>query len=138
MTRATRSPITPIGAGGQGAAPNQFGAAPAGPAPDPGAPDFAAIQRSREFGVIRRRLRRFVFPMTFLFFAWYMVFVLLAAFAPGIMSRPVLGSINFGIVLGLLQFVSLMLITTLYSSFMKRRIDPAVAEIRRKAGVDDQ
>lgn len=87
---------------------------------------------------MKRRFRLFVFPMSALFLAWYMTFVLLAAYDPELMSRKVLGAINIGLVLGLLQFVSLMLITVLYASYMKRQIDPQVAAIRAKAGVDDQ
>src|ERR1700754_1053567 len=41
-------------------------------------PDFAAIRNGAEFGVLRRRLRRFIFPMSALFMGWYMTFVLLA------------------------------------------------------------
>lgn len=87
---------------------------------------------------MRRRLRIFIFPMTALFLTWYMTFVLLAAYAPEFMSRKVLGAINIGLMLGMLQFVSLAVITVLYSSYMKRKIDPQVAAIRDKAGVDAQ
>src|SRR5882762_4310344 len=43
-------------------------------------PDFAAIRGSAEFALLRRRSRRFIFPVSALAMAWYMTFVLLAAY----------------------------------------------------------
>ena len=45
-----------------------------------------------------------------------------------------MGNINVGLALGLLQFVSTFVITTLYVRFARRDIDPAAAEIRRRMG----
>ncbi|HEY0454708.1 DUF485 domain-containing protein [Actinophytocola sp.] len=106
-------------------------AAPTGP------PDFAAIQNSPEFAALRRRFRRFVFPMSALFFLWYLTFVLLAAYARGFMSHRLIGSVNVGLVLGLLQFVSTIAITIGYVRFARNKLDPQVAAIRAKAGVAD-
>jgi uncharacterized membrane protein (DUF485 family) len=126
---AARSPAAPeAGFGGITRQPS-----PA-PAP-PGAPDFTAIRNSREFAALRRRFRRFVFPLSALFFLWYFTYVLLAAYAPDIMSHRVLGSVNVGLVLGLAQFVSTIAITFGYVRFARNRLDPRVAAIRHAAGV---
>ena len=37
---------------------------------------YIAVQGSQEFGELRRKFRRFVFPMTGLFLAWYFLYVL--------------------------------------------------------------
>src|SRR5438270_9160784 len=58
-----------------------------------GQPDFPALQDSPEFRRLRQRLRRFVFPMSIIFFVWYMTFVLLAAYAHDFMSRKVVGEV---------------------------------------------
>lgn len=104
----------------------------------PGAPDFAAIQNSPEFAALRRRFRRFVFPMSALFFVWYLTYVVLAAYAREFMSHQVVGSVNVGLVLGLLQFVSTVAITAGYVRFARNRIDPRVAAIRAAAGVTEK
>lgn len=104
----------------------------------PPGPDFDRIQHSPEFLVLRRRLRGFVFPVSLLFFAWYMTYVLLAAYAHDFMSRKVVGQINIALVLGLLQFVTTIVVTMLYLRYARRRIDPQVAYVRRLAGVEDQ
>jgi uncharacterized membrane protein (DUF485 family) len=97
-------------------------------------PDFTAIQESPEFVALRRRFRRFVFPMSALFFLWYLTYVLLAAFARGFMSHQLVGSVNVGLVLGLLQFVSTLAITFGYVRYARRRLDPGAAELRARAG----
>lgn len=104
----------------------------------PSSPDFDRIQHSPEFLVLRRRLRRFVFPVSLLFFAWYMTYVLLAAYAHDFMSRKVFGQINVALVLGLLQFVTTIVITVAYLRYARRRIDPQAAYVRRLAGVEGQ
>ncbi|MHA6797831.1 DUF485 domain-containing protein [Bounagaea algeriensis] len=91
---------------------------------------WAEVQAGPEFADLRRRLRRFVFPVSALFLAWYLIYVLLADYAHGFMSIKLVGNINVGLVLGLLQFVSTFVITTLYVRFANRRLDPAAERIR--------
>jgi uncharacterized membrane protein (DUF485 family) len=70
--------------------------------------------------------------MTGLFLAWYLVYVLLADYAHGFMSIKLVGNINVGLVLGLLQFVSTFVITALYVRFANRHVDPVADRIRRE------
>ncbi|MEV0696314.1 DUF485 domain-containing protein, partial [Saccharopolyspora sp. NPDC050389] len=91
---------------------------------------WAAAQSSPEFTTLRRRLRNFVFPVSALFLTWYLVYVLLADYAHGFMSIKLVGNINVGLVLGLLQFVSTFAITTWYVRFANRNLDPVAEEIR--------
>ena len=95
-----------------------------------GEPDWETISASPEFQRLRKRLRGFVFPMAGVFLAWYLLYVLLASYAPGFMSIKLLGNINVGLVFGLLQFVSTFLITFLYVRFADRRLDPLAAQLR--------
>jgi uncharacterized membrane protein (DUF485 family) len=96
-------------------------------------PDFVRIQQSPEFAELRSGLRRFVFPVSLLFFLWYLGYVVLAAYATDFMSHRVLGSINVGLLLGLSQFVTTLLITLWYRRFARRRIDPKVAALVRSS-----
>jgi uncharacterized membrane protein (DUF485 family) len=99
-------------------------------------PDYLQIQGSAEFTELRRRFRRFVFPVSGLFFTWYLTYVLLAAYARDLMSHRLIGLVNVGFVLGLLQFASTIAITAWYLRFARRRIDPQVRLIRAGAGVE--
>jgi uncharacterized membrane protein (DUF485 family) len=102
-----------------------------------GAPDFTAIHDSPQFTALRSRFRRFVFPMAALFFGWYLTYVLLAAYAHGFMSHRLFGLVTVGLVLGLLQFVSTIAITTAYVRFARKNIDPAIDRLRADAGVSE-
>jgi uncharacterized membrane protein (DUF485 family) len=95
---------------------------------------YEQVQVSPEFRALRKRLRRFVFPMSALFLCWYFAYVLLASYAKPFMATKLAGNITVGLVLGLLQFVSTFVITTLYVRFARRAIDPAAAEIRARMG----
>jgi len=97
---------------------------------------YLEVQQSAEFADLRRRFRRFVFPMTALFLAWYFLYVLLAAFAPAFMAIKVFGNINVGLVLGLGQFVSTFAITIIYVRWADREFDPRAAELARTIGED--
>jgi uncharacterized membrane protein (DUF485 family) len=91
---------------------------------------FVAIQASPEFAELRRKLRRFAFPMTALFLGWYAAYVLLGAFAHDFMATRVLGNVNVGLLIGLGQFLTTFLITGLYVRFADRELDPRAAAIR--------
>jgi uncharacterized membrane protein (DUF485 family) len=109
--------------------------APRGGEPLPPRPtDYAAIHSSREFLELRSRLRRFVFPMTFVFLSWYLVFVLLAAYAHDFMGTRVFGLVTVGMLLGLAQFVTTLAITLSYNMYAKRKLDPQVDLVRVRAG----
>ncbi|RSM78469.1 DUF485 domain-containing protein [Amycolatopsis sp. WAC 01375] len=110
------------------------------PPPPPRAtgPDFDRIQHGKEFVALRKTFRRFVFPMSLLFFTWYMTFVLLAAYAHDFMSRKVWGEVNVGILLGLGQFASTILITIAYLKFANKRLDPKVEALRAAVGAGER
>jgi uncharacterized membrane protein (DUF485 family) len=90
------------------------------------------MQAASEFVELRRRLRRFVFPMTGLFLVWYLVYVLLADYAHSFMSTRVVGNINVALILGLLQFVSTFVITMVYVRYANRKLDPQAEKIREE------
>lgn len=92
--------------------------------------DFAAAQRGEDFVKLRKTHRSFVMPMTVAFLVWYLAYVVLAVYAPGLMGIQVVGNINLGILLGLLQFVTTFGITALYVSFANRKLDPLALKLR--------
>lgn len=91
---------------------------------------FVEMQASPEFQDLKRTLRRFVFPISAFFLAWYALYVLLGAFAHDFMATKVWGNINLGLILGLLQFVTTFVITGLYVRFANRDLDPKAEAIR--------
>jgi uncharacterized membrane protein (DUF485 family) len=102
-----------------------------------GNPDIAAIRAHPDFVNVRRRLTRFVFPMAGAFLVWYLTYVLLAAYASDFMGKQVFENVTVGLLLGLSQFVSTVVIMLLYVRFARRNVDPAIASLRERAGVGE-
>ncbi|MGO3153180.1 MAG: DUF485 domain-containing protein [Galactobacter sp.] len=100
--------------------------------PTPAPEDFVRAQGEERFQNLRKHHRSFAFPMTVFFLAWYLLYVVFAAFLPDFMSIKVVGNINLGLVWGLLQFVSTFVITSMYVSHANKKIDPEAAAIREE------
>ena len=92
--------------------------------------EYLAAQNSPEFIDLKRRFRRFAFPMTVAFFAWYVLYLLLSTYAPDLMATPVFGNVNLGILLGLGQFLTTFVITHVYVAHANRQTDPIADEMR--------
>lgn len=99
-------------------------------APDEGVARALAMQASPDFGELRRTMRHFIFPMTVAFLAWYLLYVVLSAYARGFMGADVIGNLNVAFFFGVLQFVSTFLIAWLYSRYAARRFDPIAEKLK--------
>ena len=86
--------------------------------------DPGTLQSQPEFQELRRTFRRFVFPATAAFLAWYTLYVAMSAWARDFMGTKIIGVINVAFVFGLLQFASTFLIAYFYSQYAARRFDP--------------
>jgi uncharacterized membrane protein (DUF485 family) len=93
---------------------------------------YVAMEADPRFIELRKRYRGFVFPMTVAFLAWYLLYVLLSAYARGFMDTKVVGHINVALVFGLLQFVSTFGIAWLYARYAATRLDPIADELREE------
>ncbi len=97
-----------------------------------GGTPYEEVQDSDEFAQLRSRFRRFVFPVTAGFLVWYFLFVLMSAYAPSFMATKVIGTINIGLIFGLLQFVSTFAITMAYMRWADREFDPTADALRER------
>ncbi|MDR2565113.1 MAG: DUF485 domain-containing protein [Bifidobacteriaceae bacterium] len=92
--------------------------------------DYIAIEDSREFQHLRKTQRGFVLPLVTVGLVWYLVYVLLASWATDFMSKPVIGNVNWAVIIGLAQIVTTFAITMWYVSFANRKLDPEATRIR--------
>lgn len=99
---------------------------------EPTAAEFRAMQQSPQFQELRSTFRNFTFPMSVLFFVWFIGFVLVATYMPDLMATKVVGTVNLGIVLGLLQFLTTFVITWVYIKFANKNIEPRATAIRQE------
>ncbi|WP_018024211.1 DUF485 domain-containing protein [Corynebacterium ulceribovis] len=94
--------------------------------------EYMEVQKSPEFSKLRSTFLGFTVPLTVLGLAWFMVYVLLAVYAPSFMGKelPVVG--NIGFLIGILQFVTTFFITYLYIQFANKKLSPMQGEIAQK------
>lgn len=91
---------------------------------------YERIAGEDEFLELRRRYRRFAFPATVAFMAWYITYVICNNWARDFMNTPVVGNINIAVVFGLLQFASTFAIAYLYSRYSAKNLDPLADKLR--------
>jgi uncharacterized membrane protein (DUF485 family) len=72
--------------------------------------------------------------MTVFFLVYYMLLMWLPSVAPGFMGRKLVGNFTFAYLFALSQFVMTFLVAWAYTRFARRRLDPLVDAIRRRAG----
>ena len=94
--------------------------------------EYRQAQASPEFIELKRRFRRFAFPMTVAFLAWYLLYVLLSTYASDFMGTLVFGNVSLGILLGLGQFVTTFVITHVYVAHANKQTDPIADEMRER------
>ena len=103
--------------------------------------DYPAFEATPKFVELKKRHRSFVIPVLIAAMLWYFLYVILATYASAWMATPVIGVINIGLILGLLQFVTTFAVTSWYVSYANKKLDPLAAELRheleakQKAGV---
>jgi uncharacterized membrane protein (DUF485 family) len=125
----TVAPIAAVDGDAGGALMTSSETARTGPAiPTPEA--YSRMDADPRFRDLRRRYRNFVFPMTVVFLAWYLAYVLASAYARGFMDTKVVGHLNVAFFFGLLQFVSTFLIAWAYSRFADKQLDPRAKVLR--------
>jgi uncharacterized membrane protein (DUF485 family) len=100
------------------------------PPPPPANEAYVAMEADPRFAELRRRYRSFVFPMTVAFLGWYLLYVILSAYARGLMDTKIVGHINVALVFGLLQFLSTFAIAWYYERYSRERLDPVSSELR--------
>jgi uncharacterized membrane protein (DUF485 family) len=91
---------------------------------------YLEVQRSAAFQEVRRRYRGFAFPAAAAFVAWYLLYVVLATTAPGLMGHQVAGEVNVAMAAGLAQFATTFLLTWAYARHARRRRDRAALDLR--------
>ena len=93
---------------------------------------YAAIAADPDFAALRRSYRRFAFPATVVFMAWYIAYVICNNWARDFMDTQVVGYINVALVFGLLQFLSTFVIAYLYARHSTRAVDPLATKLRHR------
>ncbi|MGW0827303.1 DUF485 domain-containing protein [Streptomyces sp. NPDC002845] len=102
----------------------------------PSTEEFLEVQKSAEFGELRRSHRSFAFPLTVGFITWYLLYVLLSNYAGGFMGAKLFGNINVAFVFGIAQFVTTFLIAWWYARHAAAKLDPKAEAIKSRMEAD--
>ena len=94
-------------------------------------PVYDRLHETSEFTELRKRYRGFVIPATAAFLAWYLLYVVLSNWAPGLMNAKVIGNINVALVFGLLQFATTFGLAFLYSRYSSDKLDPLARDLEQ-------
>ena len=100
--------VAPLGRGGPKPAHELTAAEDADPV------DWSRVTQLPEFRTMVRAKLRFIIPATLFFVAYYFALPVLVGYAPGFMSRKVLGVVNIAYVFALSQFFMAWIIAALY------------------------
>ncbi|MEU6542642.1 DUF485 domain-containing protein [Streptomyces sp. NPDC046859] len=100
------------------------------------APDHPPLGQHSDLRVLRTayRLQRRVATLTAL--GYFLLFLILSAFAPGFMGDEVAAGLPAGLLLALLQLPVTWLAIVLYEHTARRYLDPVADRIRRQAEID--
>ncbi|MFE9765911.1 DUF485 domain-containing protein [Streptomyces sp. NPDC005808] len=109
------------------------------PPPEPARrrlPRHHALGRHSDMRVLRTAYRRQRRVATLTALGYFVLFLLLSAYAPGLMTSRVSGGLSTGLLLGLLQLPVTCLAIGLYEYTARRSVDPLADRIRRQTELD--
>lgn len=92
-------------------------------------PVYDRLHATAEFRALRSAYRKFVFPATVAFLAWYLLYVFCSNWAEDFMNHKLFGNINVALVFGLLQFVTTFGIAYLYANYSNKNLDPLARKL---------
>ena len=104
-------------------------------APDPDAKTLAQVADDPRYIKLVRDRSRFAWVLTLIMLAIFFVYILLIAFAPGLMATRIVGqATTLGIPLGIGVILAGIALTGIYVHRANSRFDPMLAEILRDSG----
>ncbi|MEU1037398.1 DUF485 domain-containing protein [Streptomyces sp. NPDC005551] len=104
--------------------------------PRPRRPRHHALGQHSDIRLLRSAYRRQRRVATLTALGYFVLFLLLSAFAPSLMAGPVSGGLSLGLLLGVLQVPVTCLAIWLYEYTARRRVDPIADRIRRQSELD--
>ena len=94
--------------------------------------DWSRVTRMPEFRAMVRAKLRFIIPATLFFVVYYFALPVLVGYAPGLMSKRVIGVVNIAYLFALSQFFMAWIIAALYLR-AAARFDKLEHEVIEKA-----
>jgi uncharacterized membrane protein (DUF485 family) len=91
-----------------------------------------AVAKDPEMVELENRHRRFVWPITIFFLAYYLALPILAGTAPDLMGTKVFGEFTFGYLFALSEFLMAFVVAGVYARWAASRMDPLATDLRER------
>ncbi|GAA2102681.1 DUF485 domain-containing protein [Actinomadura alba] len=91
---------------------------------------YVAVFDSAQFTALRRRSNAFIGWASVIFYGWWLLVILLAAFAPDFYRQDLVGPINVGLLAVFLSFNLVVVVASVYMRFARTQLDPLSERIR--------
>ncbi|WP_225801866.1 DUF485 domain-containing protein [Streptomyces sp. NK15101] len=91
---------------------------------------YVALHNSPQFRALRRKSNTFTSWVSGLFYGWWFLVILLAAFAPDFYREEIVGPINVGLLFVFLSLNLVVAVSTLYLRHARTQLDPMTDRIR--------
>ncbi|MBA3576926.1 MAG: DUF485 domain-containing protein [Pseudomonadota bacterium] len=103
-------------------------------APDSELQTLAQVAQNPRYLQLVKERSRFSWTLTGIMLVIFFGYILMIAFAPQILARPISGTITLGIPLGIGVILAGILLTGIYVHRANSRYDPMIAQIVRESG----
>jgi uncharacterized membrane protein (DUF485 family) len=91
---------------------------------------YIALHDSPQFRALRRQSNSFIAWASVLFYGWWFLVILLAAFAPDFYREELIGPINVGLLFVFVSLNLVVVVSTAYMRFARTRLDPLSERVR--------
>ena len=91
-----------------------------------------AVAKDPEMVELENRHRRFVWPITIFFLAYYLALPILAGVAPDLMGTKLFGEFTFGYLFALSEFLMAFVVAWVYARWAASRMDPLATDLRER------
>jgi uncharacterized membrane protein (DUF485 family) len=91
---------------------------------------YVAAYDSARFKDLRRQAKTFILWASVVFTGWWLVAIVLGAFAPEFYRQKITENVNVGLLFVLVAFALVLVIAPMYLRYARTRLDPLAEEIR--------
>nr|WSY51206.1 DUF485 domain-containing protein [Streptomyces sp. NBC_00886] len=91
---------------------------------------YVALHNSPQFRALRRQSNTFITWASVVFYGWWFLVILLAAFVPDFFREGLVGPLNVGLLFVFLSLNLVVVVSSAYLRFARTRLDPLSERVR--------
>ncbi|CAL9375432.1 hypothetical protein SUDANB176_00953 [Streptomyces sp. enrichment culture] len=91
---------------------------------------YVTLHNSPEFRALRRQSNTFTAWASVVFYGWWFLVILLAAFVPDFFREGLVGPVNVGLLFVFLSLNLVVVVSSVYLRFARTRLDPISERVK--------